>query len=65
MHLRPPAFDHGVISFLWALLFGGFIWVGGTAVGYGSAVSFVAGCVAAFLTFVFVRVYGEDDPRRP
>jgi hypothetical protein len=65
MHLRPPAFDHGVTSFLWALLFGGFVWVGGAAVGYGSATSFVVGCVVAFLAFVFVRVYGEDEPRRP
>jgi len=65
MHLRPPAFDHGVISFLWSVLFGGFVWIGGAAVGYGGATSFVAGCVVAFLTFVFVRVYGEDEPRRP
>jgi hypothetical protein len=65
MHLRPPAFDHGVISFIWALVFGGFIWVGGAAVGYGSAVSFMVGCVAGFLIFLFVRVYGEDEPRRP
>ena len=65
MHLRPPSFDHGVIAFLWAVFFGLFIWVGGSAVGYGSAVSFIVGAVAAFLIFVFVRVYGEDEPRRP
>jgi hypothetical protein len=65
MHLRPPALDHGFTSFLWALLFGGFVWVGGAAVGYGSATSFIAGCVVFFLVFVFVRVYGEDEPRRP
>ena len=65
MHLRPPAFDHGVIAFIWAVFFGLFIWIGGAAVGYGSAVTFVIGAVAAFLIFVFVRVYGEDEPRRP
>jgi hypothetical protein len=65
VHLRPPAFDHGVMSFLWALFFGLFIWIGGAAVGYGSAVSFIVGCVAGFLIFLFVRVYGEDEPRRP
>jgi hypothetical protein len=65
MHLRPPAFDHGIISLIWAIVFAAFIWVGGTAVGYGGAVSFIAGCVAGFLIFVFVRVYGEDDARRP
>jgi hypothetical protein len=60
-----PAFDRGVTSFVWALVFGLFIWIGGSAVGYGSAMSFVVGCVAAFLIFLFVRVYGEDEPRRP
>ena len=65
MHFRLPAFDRGVTSFVWALVFGLFIWIGGSAVGYGSAMSFVVGCVAAFLIFLFVRVYGEDKPRRP
>jgi hypothetical protein len=65
VHLRPPSIDHGITSFLWALFFGLFIWIGGAAVGYSSAVSFVAGCVLGFLIFLFVRVYGEDEPRRP
>ena len=62
---RMPAFDKGITSFLWALLFGLFIWIGGSAVGYGSGMSFVVGCVAGFLIFLFVRVHGEDEPRRP
>ena len=65
MHLRPPSIDHGIISFLWALFFGLFIWIGGSAVGYGSAVCFIVGAVVGFLVFVFVRVYGEDEPSRP
>ena len=65
MHLRLPAFDRGITSFLWALFFGLFIWIGGRALTFGGAVSFIAGCVAAFLIFLFVRVYGEDEPRRP
>ena len=66
MHIpRPPAFDHGVISFAWALFFGLFVWIGGAAVGYGSAVCFIVGAVFGFLVFLFVRVYGEDEPRRP
>jgi ABC-type sugar transport system permease subunit len=65
MHLRPPAFAHGVISLLWALFFGLFIWIGGSALGYGSAVTFIIGAVVGFLTFLFVRVYGEEEPRRP
>ena len=65
MHLRPPAFDHGVISFIWAIFFGLLIWVGGSSLGFNSAMSFIVGCVAGFLIFLFVRVYGEDDPPRP
>jgi hypothetical protein len=65
MHFRPPSIDHGITSFLWALFFGLFIWIGGQAVGFGGAVTFIAGCVGGFLIFLFVRVYGEDEPRRP
>jgi hypothetical protein len=65
MHLRPPAFDHGVISFVWAVFFGLVVWLGGSFLGYSSGVTFVIGCVVAFLAFVYVRVYGEDEPRRP
>ena len=65
MHLRPPAIAHGIISLLWAVFFGLFIWIGGSAVGYGSAVTFIIGCVTAFLTFLFVRIYGDEEPRRP
>jgi hypothetical protein len=57
--------DHGITSFLWALFFALFIWIGGAAVGYGSAMSFIVGAVCGFLIFLFVRVYGEDEPRRP
>jgi hypothetical protein len=65
LHLRPPAIDHGITSFLWALFFGLFIWIGGVSVGFSGAVTFIAGCVLGFLIFVFVRVYGEDEPRLP
>jgi hypothetical protein len=65
MHLRPPSISPGVTSFLWGLFFGLYIWIGGTFVGFNSAVTFIAGCVVGFLTFLFVRVYGEDEPRRP
>ena len=64
MHLRPPSIDHGITSFLWALFFGLYIWIGGSFVGFNSAVTFIAGCVVGFLTFLLVRIYGEDEPRR-
>jgi hypothetical protein len=65
VHFRLPSIDHGITSFLWALFFGVFIWIGGLAVGYPSGTMFIAGAVAGFLIFVLVRVYGEDEPRRP
>jgi hypothetical protein len=64
MHLRPPSIAHGITSFLWALFFGVFIWIGGTAVGIAEGIAFIAGCVGGFLIFLFVRVYGENEPRR-
>ena len=66
MHFpRPPAFDHGVISFIWALFFGLFVWIGGSAVGYGSAVWFIGGGGVGFLVFLLVRGLGGGEPRRP
>jgi hypothetical protein len=65
MHLRAPAIDHGVTSFLWGLFFGLLIWLGGGMIGFSSAITFVIGAVVGFLAFLFVRVYGEDEPRRP
>ncbi len=62
--VRLPAFSHGVSAFLWGLLFGVFIWLGGIAVGFSGALSFVVGAVAAAGIFLYVRVYGEDDPTR-
>jgi hypothetical protein len=35
------------------------------AVGYPKATCFIVGAVAGFLIFLFVRVYGEEEPRRP
>jgi hypothetical protein len=65
MHLRMPSIAPGVTSFLWALFFFLFIWIGGIAVGYSSATTFVVGTVCGFLIFVFVRTRGEEEPKRP
>jgi hypothetical protein len=64
MHLRPPSIPHGVTSFLWALFLGVFIWFGSEAIGIGAGMAFISGCVCGFLIFLFVRAYGEDEPRR-
>jgi hypothetical protein len=65
MHLRPPSIAHGVVSFIWAVFFGLLIWLGGGFLGFNSAMSLIVGAVAGFLIFLFVRVYGEDEPGRP
>ena len=62
-HLRPPSIDHGVISFVWAVVLGLFIYFGLAAVdiiGKGPAAVFAA--LAAFFICLFVRLRGEDDP---
>ncbi len=64
MHLRPPSFDHGVVSFLWALGLGLFIWLGALAVGVSGLTAFVVGALAAGAIFLYVRLYGEEEPRR-
>ena len=60
-----PARSHGVSSFLWALGLGLYIWIGGIAVVFSSALSFAVAAVSGCLIFLFVRVYGEDEPRQP
>jgi amino acid permease len=64
-HFRMPSIDHGVVSLAWAIGLGIFIWFGLRAVDVGNAPAFAIACVAAFLIFLYVRVYGEDEPRRP
>jgi len=52
------------VSFVWGLVFGLYIWLGGLAVGVTGATAFVFGAVAGFLIFLYVLVYGADVPRR-
>ena len=61
-HFRLPAFDHGVVSFIWAVVLGGYVWIGILAVGVNGAVSFVIAALSAFGIFFFVRLRGEDRP---
>jgi hypothetical protein len=60
---RPPSIDHGVISFIWALFLGLFIWAGLLAVGVNGGVAVAIAVVSAFLIFLFVRVFGEEEVR--
>jgi hypothetical protein len=57
--------SHSTSSLLWAIGLGLYIFVGGIAIGWTSAISLVVAGVAGFVIFLLVRTYGEDDPRRP
>ncbi len=61
VHLRSPSFDRGVTSFLWALLFAVFIWLGGRSIGISQAMSMLAAAVAGFFIFLFVRLRGGEE----
>jgi hypothetical protein len=59
-----PAISHGVVSFIWALVFGLYVWLGGVAVGVSGATAFILGAVVGFLVYLVVMVYGAHEPRR-
>ena len=61
---RPPSIDHGVISFIWAVFFGGFVWVGLRAVAIDGSVAFIFGLLTALAVFLLVRIFGEQELKR-
>jgi hypothetical protein len=65
MHLRMPSFDRGLTSFLWAFGLGLYLWLGMLAIGIGGATAFIFAALAAGVIFLYVRIYGEDEVRRP
>jgi hypothetical protein len=56
-----PSIDHGVISLVWAVLLGGYVWVGLLAIGIQGAVAFIFGLLTAFAVFLLVRIFGEHE----
>ncbi len=63
-HLRLPALSHGFWSFVWALVFGLYVWIGGLAVGVQGGTAFILGAVVGFLVYLLVMAYGSDAPQR-
>ena len=59
-----PARSHTSTSALWALGFALYILVGGIMIGWARGASFVLAVVAGFAIFLFVRAFGEEEPRR-
>jgi len=64
MHLRAPSIDHGVQSFIWAVVFFLFLWFGMLSVGVSGATAFVLALVLGVLIFLFIRINGEDELAR-
>ena len=64
MHLRPPSIDHGVGSFVWALVLGILLWLFMLAVGVSQGTAVILAALAACGIFLYVRLYGEDETRR-
>lgn len=62
-HFRLPSFSQGFAAFVWGLFFGAFIWLGSASVGVSGGTAFIIGAVAGFLIFLYVRIYGADEPR--
>jgi hypothetical protein len=65
MHLRMPSFDRGVTSFLWGFGFGLYLWLGMLSIGVSGATAFIVSAVAAGAIFLFVRLKGDEEVRRP
>jgi hypothetical protein len=63
VHLRPPSLDHGLVAGLWAIGLGLYIFLGGVAIGAGSAESVIIAAVSAAIILVYIRLYGREDLR--
>ena len=61
---KPPSIDHGIVSFIWAVLLGTYIWAGLLAVGVSGATAVIMAAVSFCAIFLYVRIYGEERPRR-
>jgi hypothetical protein len=62
---KLPAIPSSASSFLWAFGLGLYIFLAGMAVGFAPEPVLIVSVVAGCAIFVFVRLYGEDDPNRP
>ena len=64
MHLRMPSIDHGVASFVWALVLAGVLFLGLVGIGISTATAVIVSLLAFGAIFLYVRLYGEEE-RRP
>ena len=59
MHLRSPSIDKGVTSFVWALVFFLFLWLGMLAIGVAGGTAFIWAALVGFGAFFAVRILGR------
>ena len=66
MHLRMPSIDHGVVSFVIAIMIALLWWVFMVGIGISKPTSFIISAVLGCAVFLYIRLYGEDEvrPRR-
>jgi hypothetical protein len=64
MHLRAPSVDKGVQAFLWALFFFLYLFLGMVAIGIAKGNALIFSLLAGFGIFFYVRIFGEETPRR-
>lgn len=64
MHLRAPSIDKGVSSFLWALFFFLYLFFGMLAIGVAKGNALIFSALAGCGIFLYVRIFGEDTPRK-
>jgi len=64
VHLRAPSIDKGVQSFLWAFFFFLYLFLGMLAVGVDKGNALIFSALAAFAIFFYVRIFGEERPRK-
>jgi hypothetical protein len=64
VHLRAPSVDKGVQSFLWALFFFLYLFLGMLAIGIDKGNALIFSALAGFGIFFYVRIFGEETRRR-
>jgi hypothetical protein len=62
---RPPSIDQGVIALVWAVGLAIYVYFFLIAVGASGALAIVLALVSFAAIWLFVRLRGEDVPRRP
>lgn len=64
MRFRPPSIDQGIIALAWGIGLGVYVYFGLLAIGASGAFSIVFALLCAAGITLFVRMRGEERPRR-